>query len=436
MNDDLSQSEASDVQEVISKALDDIGRSLSPEATRAALSYVELVSRESEQGNEYLLRMLGIRVEFVLDSNAVQRLLRRHLQGKESISLLALQSGFVRVVAPEPLDLEIARHAPDIASDCGKSADDVLREYFRTIRPYVEVVDDIDPAVLAAVRQGIRDPDDAPFVALYIERGSVGIITQDEDIRSYPEVKCYDLVDVARIHVTYRQQFIVVSAGFMGTCLGIGVVKSLLGLLAALLATLRLAARHFALVAVGASIVMLVGYFFRKEVADFLSDSLGLTGDRWRRFKASLRELWTDVKPVVITLLTEGARRIAEAAAQTEELRSGARPQQRLNGPARKPKAARRVTYELLLRCVALARGTPLSGGELVTAIEALGYRIDKLGGVGAVNEILRRSPAFTEVGDGRFMLRDGGRALARRDTPGKPPLDGRRGPQNTRPGL
>jgi len=293
---------------------------------------------------------------------------------------------------------------------CGKSPDAVLREYFRTIRCHVEVVSDIDPAILAAVRQGIRDPDDAPFLALHIERRSAGIITYDDDLRSHPDAKCYELADVAKIHVTYHRQFIVVGVGSLGACLGIGVMKMLVEGLQALFAMLQLAARHFKFVAVGAGVVMLVGYLFRQQIASFLSDSLGLTGDRWRRFKVLLREFWGDMKPIALALLDESTKRIAAAQARTQELQLG------LHGPDGKNEAKRgqgavgRVTYGLRFRCIMLAKRRPMLPDELLAAVEGLGYGTDSLGDVDSVQAILRESRVFAEHADGRFtLLRDDG---------------------------
>jgi predicted nucleic acid-binding protein len=121
--------------------------------------------------------------EFIADSNAAIREVlftskyRRNESARTDLRE-SLQSGAAKIIAPLALRIEMDRHLPTLALEKGISENKLRQEWqeLQTCIEFREVTEyEFSPSIVA-------DPDDRPFVALYLNSSADAVLTYDKHI--------------------------------------------------------------------------------------------------------------------------------------------------------------------------------------------------------------------------------------------------------------
>ena len=121
--------------------------------------------------------------EFVTDSNAAIREVlftskyRRNESARTDLRE-SVESGVVRIIAPIELRIEMDRHIPNLALEKG-IAEAKLRQEWQELQTYIEFREVVEcelPSLMVA------DPEDLPFVSLYLRSNADAVLTYDKHI--------------------------------------------------------------------------------------------------------------------------------------------------------------------------------------------------------------------------------------------------------------
>lgn len=290
---------------LVEQFLDQLGRSIPP-------SVFQLLSpskhQHQNQSEEHLLALLGLRLTFVLDSSSVQRVLRVSLRHGKSGVLEGMKAGFIHPVAPLLLDKEIREHAPEIARDCGVPVGVVLDYYSREIRPLVEFKG-VHVEEVARLRREIADPDDADFMALFLQVESLGIVTEDKAFAQTPGVKTFTVSEIGKIHLAYRKQAVAIVCGIPVAVLAVKAFGAILAGIAALCAQSK---RNPRLVLGIAGSLLILAIMFPEQRKRFVKQLRAVGSD--------LGDLWNHLQPWAFAYAEAFARRAQEASLVGQQL--------------------------------------------------------------------------------------------------------------------
>src|SRR5437763_9996752 len=121
--------------------------------------------------------------EFVTDSNAAIREVlftskyRRNESARTDLRE-SVESGVVRIIAPIELRIEMDRHIPNLALEKG-IAEAKLRQEWQELQTHIEFREVVEcelPSLMVA------DPEDLPFVSLYLRSNADAVLTYDKHI--------------------------------------------------------------------------------------------------------------------------------------------------------------------------------------------------------------------------------------------------------------
>jgi predicted nucleic acid-binding protein len=121
--------------------------------------------------------------EFVADSNAAIREVlftskyRRNESARTDLRE-SVESGVVRIIAPIELKVEMDRHIPNLALEKG-IAEAKLRQEWQELQTYIEFREVVECRLPSFM---VADPDDLPFVGLYLGSSADAVLTYDKHI--------------------------------------------------------------------------------------------------------------------------------------------------------------------------------------------------------------------------------------------------------------
>lgn len=394
--------EAKRRRDSVADLLDKIGKDLPEDTFRNFLNWAEASGGDSAINYRRLFQQLGFRIKVVVDACAIQQIITYRLSGKRSGVLDGFRSGIYHALAPEHLDYEIANHAIEMAERAEARPNQVLKVYFREIRPHLDFSPVENDAAFEEARARITDEDDIPYVAVYLEYDAAAILTNDKHIRSDPDIRSYTVGEAAKIHVTHRKGATV----FMleaGTALGAMVlVRMLIDFLSLLLMGLRFLVRYWQIALLVAGAGGLLYWIFKGRMDAILDDIASAAGERWSESKAGLLQLWKDNSPFVLALLAECADRAAEAC-DSEILVSPTI----LHENSRDPVGINDTpSLQKMLRYVLLAHRKPLTSPGLTLLIAMLGCANgDEVYEQEEVEDALDSSGLFSRTADNKYCL-------------------------------
>ena len=390
-----------DPRERVRGFLDDFGRTAKPEFFASLASIIDAYLGASNPHGRAITARLGFRIRLVVDACAVQRMLRRLLTSGSCQFLETARASIFKLEAPGKLDEEICEHAAKIARETGKSVDDVLAAYFQRVRPHVSVRNGVDGTIAAHVRETLGDDDDVDYVAVALERDTVGLVTYDKLIQRHGAVRTFEIDDLGPAVIAIRKQAIVFG---LGTSAAIGGGVALAALLNALVQVprlLTLCVLHWRLV-LGIGAAVGGGYLIARALWPEATARLTTRARETVRLGYdSLRPLLVEARPFVLALVEESAARWTECG----EVRSGMRLEpswQRVEGPRGRPV---RLTARYLSRCVLLAHGRPLHVREISSRVIDLGATSAAANPAAALRSNLSGARDLEHVGGGVFGI-------------------------------
>jgi predicted nucleic acid-binding protein len=187
-----------------------------------------------------LVDILGMlpRIRLVIDTNIVlQELLfvtkGRRLSSARSALREVLDCGIVVTIAPIKLQEEVNRHLPRLA-EAEHIPVEKLRFAWLEFQARIEFR---QTEQFARLERTVVDPDDVPFVTLYLNSNVDAVLTHDKDI-SRMGAETLDLTDVTRVRDYARAKSPEVTlrvGGILVTGVAIGGLVALLKLIAAVL---------------------------------------------------------------------------------------------------------------------------------------------------------------------------------------------------------
>ncbi len=123
------------------------------------------------------------RIRFVIDTNIVlDELLFVATKRKKDSARTALRevldSGMVVTIAPKKMHEEVNRHIPRLARERGVP-EGGFHQAWLELQARIEF-HDVKESAFAS--QNVTDPDDVPFVDLYLKSGADAVLTRDKDI--------------------------------------------------------------------------------------------------------------------------------------------------------------------------------------------------------------------------------------------------------------
>lgn len=89
-----------------------------------------------------------------------------------------MESGVVRIIAPIALKIEMDRHIPNLALEKG-IAETKLRQEWQELQTYIEFREVVECGLPSFM---VADPDDLPFVSLYLRSNADAVLTYDKHI--------------------------------------------------------------------------------------------------------------------------------------------------------------------------------------------------------------------------------------------------------------
>jgi predicted nucleic acid-binding protein len=121
--------------------------------------------------------------EFIADSNAAIRevfFTSKHRRNESARTDLreSVESGVVRIIAPIELKIEMDRHIPKLALEKG-IAEAKLRQEWQELQTYIEFREVVECGLPSFM---VADPDDLPFVSLYLRSNADAVLTYDKHI--------------------------------------------------------------------------------------------------------------------------------------------------------------------------------------------------------------------------------------------------------------
>lgn len=246
---------------------------------------------------------------FVVDTNQIIRQLlwatstRRQADARTDLAEV-VDSGLIRVYAPEQLREEVESKIPILSAEKGISEDSLRREWLAIQDKLI-----FEQVAGRKHKRGVRDPKDWPFVKLARNVRALGILTHDLDIpamgaKLIPTKTLTKMRDYARATT--------VAVGSLVTVIFWAIIIGTL--LAPIWFALRWVCKKLGPIGVFLVIVT-VGLFI------YFNDRL--RGWLWGKMKAlggSVREGWTAVKPEVIATLDELAIQRSESRRLRAEL--------------------------------------------------------------------------------------------------------------------
>jgi predicted nucleic acid-binding protein len=126
---------------------------------------------------------MGTQIRFVIDTNIVldELLFVTTKRGKDSARTAlreVLDSGLAITIAPTKLHEEVNRHIPRLALE-RSVPEEAFRQAWVELQTQIEFRDVKENPFPG---QSLRDPDDIPFLELYLSSGVDAVLTRDKDI--------------------------------------------------------------------------------------------------------------------------------------------------------------------------------------------------------------------------------------------------------------
>jgi hypothetical protein len=345
--------------------LDEFGRTLDPDFFQSLGNLLGMLSeRNPKHGLSILDEVIKI-PSFVYDANVVQSGLRWELKNGVGSDIFNIaRSGFIKPIAPKLLDEEIANHASDMARDLDVSPAEVLRKYFVEVRPLLSLVDVESIELITTIRAELIDKDDAPYLAVHLERETAGVVTNDKGVTAYlPKDQVHTVKDICEINIVYRKQHVVLMVN----------IVSLAAFSAALYAIFVILSKFWKQIAVASGVAL--GFFllwrlFDKESFDeFMSNILQET----KELRGKVVEVLVAVQPFINEYIKESTNRTKLFKERSKNLpASTTRKESRLA-----KKQSNSISYFDLLRTVFLAhRNKPMREKDICSIVEILGYPV------------------------------------------------------------
>ncbi len=367
MEDIASPKDFSEYEKEVSDKLDEFGKGLSEEFFQV-LNNLLLHSypKNQENGLKAFMSMLGFGASFVFDSNAIQRVIRYELKGGKSAALSAMRTGYVTALSPPNIDYEIANHAAEIAKYCGVEPIDVLNFYHGKIRPFIQLMEVSDQVLYEKIKSGIKDKDDAPFVALGLETESIGIVTEDGVVKDQEGVKTYLLEDIARVHVHCRKRGMVIFLSILNVIAFVLFVKTIMSFFGMIFRFVRNNPGLILGILAGAGLIYLL---FREEINQKIKENFG---ENWEKIKDQMGLIWKDLSPYLGAILLQICQRMQETKKELGQITDG--KTERLES-FRNRQSNTLVSLDKLIEQVLLALKKPLSLREIREALKSVGFK-------------------------------------------------------------
>ena len=177
--------------------------------------------------------------EFVADSNAAIREVlftskyRRNESARTDLRE-SVESGVVRIIAPIELRIEMDRHIPNLALEKG-IAEAKLRQEWQELQPYIEFREVVECGLPSFM---VADPDDLPFVSLYLRSNADAVLTYDKHISLMgAQAVKPDAIRFVRDYARSKAPEVTLRVG--GVVIGGVAIGSLIALLRLLVSALR-----------------------------------------------------------------------------------------------------------------------------------------------------------------------------------------------------
>lgn len=125
------------------------------------------------------------RLLIVMDTNQVFNYLISRARNKSHPLDQLLSDEYVYISAPQHIDVEVSNHMNEIATEKKLDANNMWTIWNMEVRPRIDVRSNISRLAWmeASSRLGHIDPDDVPFLALYLDIGADVILSYDSHIR-------------------------------------------------------------------------------------------------------------------------------------------------------------------------------------------------------------------------------------------------------------
>ena len=293
----------------------------------------------------------GIRLNVVVDANALIKTVHRLAVGRTSLFWDLVRSGYIKCWAPTQLGEDMKGKLDDLASQLGKPSNQIWEIWKRQVGPYVSIESESAAPVEVAERLDRlrkRDPEDLPYVELCVTIAADGVVSYDPDIIQDGHVRVLQFGEAIRIASVLRRGHLATTiqlhASLTGLVLGSVLVFALIELAKGLVS---LISRIPIPVLIGVGLALLLLLLIpqtRQLLKDAWSKVEAWALSLWSQSKDAIAELWKVWGPIFadsFTVRTE-AEELSPPIQKTRRRRTAASFEKRVVELLRKAKRAMR----------------------------------------------------------------------------------------------